>query len=312
MMRLLVTGRNGQVATSLAERAATHPGNRSAGTLGVRSSISKARRRSRPPSAAARPDLVVNAAAYTAVDKAESDSGRAFAANRDGAAAAARAATRLGVPVIHLSTDYVYPGDKPSPYVESDATGPSSVYGQSKLEGEQAVMAAHPQALIFRTSWVYSPFGANFVKTMLRIGKDRDVVKVVADQQGNPTSAIDIADAILRLAPGLGSTPAGGIFHLCGSGSTTWCGLAQADIFQRAASWAARRRGSRPSPRRSIRRRPGGQPIRAWTPRPSPPVSALPCGPGPTLWPRPWPGFWPETRSSWPIGQNSGLARCGV
>ncbi len=89
-------------------------------------------------------------------------------------------------------------------------------------------MAAHPQALIFRTSWVYSPFGANFVKTMLRIGKDRDVVRVVADQQGNPTSAIDIADAILRLAPGLGSTPAGGIYHLCGSGSTTWCGLAQA------------------------------------------------------------------------------------
>lgn len=227
MMRLLVTGRNGQVATSLAERAAAHPGievlalGRPELDLENPATVEAA-------IADARPDLVVNAAAYTAVDKAESDSGRAFAANRDGAAAAARAAARLGVPVIHLSTDYVYPGDKPSPYVESDATGPSSVYGQSKFEGEQAVMAAHPQALIFRTSWVYSPFGANFVKTMLRIGKDRDVVKVVADQQGNPTSAIDIADAILRLAPGLGSTPAGGIYHLCGSGSTTWCGLAQA------------------------------------------------------------------------------------
>ena len=227
MMRLLVTGRNGQVATSLAERAAAHPGievlalGRPELDLENPATVEAA-------IAAARPDLVVNAAAYTAVDKAESDSGRAFAANRDGAAAAARAAARLGVPVIHLSTDYVYPGDKPSPYVESDATGPSSVYGQSKLEGEQAVMAAHPQALIFRTSWVYSPFGANFVKTMLRIGKDRDVVRVVADQHGNPTSAIDIADAILRLAPGLGSTPAGGIYHLCGSGSTTWCGLAQA------------------------------------------------------------------------------------
>lgn len=227
MMRLLVTGRNGQVATSLAERAAAHPGievlalGRPELDLENPATVEAA-------IADARPDLVVNAAAYTAVDKAESDSGRAFAANRDGAAAAARAAARLGVPVIHLSTDYVYPGDKPSPYVESDATGPSSVYGQSKLEGEQAVMAAHPQALIFRTSWVYSPFGANFVKTMLRIGKDRDVVRVVADQHGNPTSAIDIADAILRLAPGLGSTPAGGIYHLCGSGSTTWCGLAQA------------------------------------------------------------------------------------
>ena len=227
MMRLLVTGRNGQVATSLAERAATHPGIEVL-ALGRPELDLESPATVEAAIAAARPDLVVNAAAYTAVDKAESDSGRAFAANRDGAAAAARAAARLGVPVIHLSTDYVYPCDKPSPYVESDATGPSSVYGQSKLEGEQAVMAAHPQALIFRTSWVYSPFGANFVKTMLRIGKDRDVVKVVADQQGNPTSAIDIADAILRLAPGLGSTPAGGIFHLCGSGSTTWCGLAQA------------------------------------------------------------------------------------
>ena len=227
MMRLLVTGRNGQVATSLAERAAAHPGievlalGRPELDLENPATVEAA-------IADARPDLVVNAAAYTAVDKAESDSPRAFAANRDGAAAAARAAALLGVPVIHLSTDYVYPGDKPSPYVESDATGPSSVYGQSKFEGEQAVMAAHPQALIFRTSWVYSPFGANFVKTMLRIGKDRDVVRVVADQHGNPTSAIDIADAILRLAPGLGSTPAGGIYHLCGSGSTTWCGLAQA------------------------------------------------------------------------------------
>ena len=227
MMRLLVTGRNGQVATSLAERAATHPGIEVL-ALGRPELDLESPATVEAAIAAARPDLVVNAAAYTAVDKAESDSGRAFAANRDGAAAAARAAARLGVPVIHLSTDYVYPGDKPSPYVESDATGPSSVYGQSKLEGEQAVMAAHPQALIFRTSWVYSPFGANFVKTMLRIGKDRDVVRVVADQHGNPTSAIDIADAILRLAPGLGSTPAGGIYHLCGSGSTTWCGLAQA------------------------------------------------------------------------------------
>lgn len=227
MMRLLVTGRNGQVATSLAERAATHPGIEVL-ALGRPELDLESPATVEAAIAAARPDLVVNAAAYTAVDKAESDSGRAFAANRDGAAAAARAAARLGVPVIHLSTDYVYPGDKPSPYVESDATGPSSVYGQSKFEGEQAVMAAHPQALIFRTSWVYSPFGANFVKTMLRIGKDRDVVRVVADQHGNPTSAIDIADAILRLAPGLGSTPAGGIYHLCGSGSTTWCGLAQA------------------------------------------------------------------------------------
>jgi dTDP-4-dehydrorhamnose reductase len=174
------------------------------------------------------PEIVINAAAYTAVDKAESEPARAFAANRDGAGAVAAAARGLGVPLIHLSTDYVYPGNKAEPYVESDDTGPLGVYGQSKLEGEQAVRAAHPGAIILRTSWVYSPFGGNFVKTMLRIGKEREVVKVVDDQHGNPTSAIDIADAILRIAPGLVAMPGeGGIYHLCGTGSTTWCGFAR-------------------------------------------------------------------------------------
>ena len=227
-MRLLVTGRNGQVATALAERSRQREGMEVVAfgrpeldleqPATVEAAILKAR-----------PDAVINAAAYTAVDKAEAEAERAFAANRDGAAAAARAAAALNVPFIQLSTDYVYPGDKPSAYVESDATGPTSVYGRSKLEGELAVMAAHPKALILRTAWVYSPFGANFVKTMLRIGKDRVIVKVVDDQHGNPTSALDIADAILRIAPRLvagGET--GGIYHLCGSGSTTWCGLARA------------------------------------------------------------------------------------
>ena len=227
-MRLLVTGRNGQVATALVERSRQREGMEVVAfgrpeldleqPATVEAAILKAR-----------PDAVINAAAYTAVDKAEAEAERAFAANRDGAAAAARAAAALNVPFIQLSTDYVYPGDKPSAYVESDATGPTSVYGRSKLEGELAVMAAHPKALILRTAWVYSPFGANFVKTMLRIGKDRVIVKVVDDQHGNPTSALDIADAILRIAPRLvagGET--GGIYHLCGSGSTTWCGLARA------------------------------------------------------------------------------------
>lgn len=233
MTRLLVTGCTGQVALSLKERAAAHPGIEVVllGRPGldleqpdlVAASIM-----------AAKPDAVISAAAYTAVDKAEAEPSRAFAANRDGAAAAARAAAALGVPFIHLSTDYVYSGDKPSPYVESDATGPVSVYGRSKLEGEQAVLAAHGQALILRTAWVYSPFGSNFVKTMLRLGKEREVVKVVDDQQGNPTSAIDIADAVLRIAPELRDQAAGGIYHLCGTGSTTWCGFARA-IFAEAA-----------------------------------------------------------------------------
>jgi dTDP-4-dehydrorhamnose reductase len=162
------------------------------------------------------------------VDRAEQDAARAFAVNRDGAAAVAAAAGRLGVPLIHLSTDYVYRGDKPDPYAESDPTGPLGVYGRSKLAGEQAVMAAHRKALILRTAWVYSPFGANFVKTMLRIGRERPVVGVVDDQIGNPTSALDLAEAILRIAPGLVAAGGeAGIYHLCGRGSVTWCGFAR-------------------------------------------------------------------------------------
>lgn len=234
MIRLAVTGRNGQVALSLLEAATRHPASEVV-ALG-RPDLDLERPETVGPAlVAARPDIVVNAAAYTAVDKAETEPDRAYAVNRDGAAAAARAASRLGVPFIHLSTDYVYPGDKPSPYVETDATGPLGVYGASKLAGELAVKAAHRQAVILRTSWVYSPFGANFVKTMLRIGKERELVRVVDDQQGNPTSALDIADAILRLAPGLTRDGGpGGTYHLCGEGSTTWCGFARF-IFETSA-----------------------------------------------------------------------------
>lgn len=225
-MRILVTGRSGQVAMSLRERSARVPGvevialGRPDLDLEDAASTSAA-------IAAARPDMVVNAAAYTAVDKAEQEAGRAFAINRDGAAAAAAAAAQLGAPFIQLSTDYVYPGDKTGAYVESDATGPLGIYGQSKLAGEEAVKSAHPSPLILRTSWVYSPFGGNFVKTMLRLGRERAVLNVVDDQIGNPTSALDIADAVLLIAPGL---QAGGTYHLCGSGDVTWCGLAR-EIF---------------------------------------------------------------------------------
>jgi dTDP-4-dehydrorhamnose reductase len=226
-MRILVTGRNGQLATSLIEQAAKHPGlevvavGRPELDLEHAASVG-------PAIATLRPDVVVNAAAFTAVDKAEQEADRAFAINRDGAAAAATAAAELRVPFIQISTDYVYPGDKQEPYLESDATGPLGVYGQSKLAGEWAVKAAHPSPLILRTSWVYSPFGANFVKTMLRLATDRDVVNVVDDQTGNPTSALDMAEAILRIAPKL---HAGGTFHLCGSGDVTWCGFAR-EIFR--------------------------------------------------------------------------------
>ena len=174
----------------------------------------------------AKPTVIVNAAAHTAVDLAESEADLAFAINARGAGAVAQAAKQLDVPLIQISTDYVFSGDKPAPYLEDDRTGPTSVYGASKLAGERAILASGADATILRTAWVYSPFGNNFVKTMLRVGKDRPVVRVVDDQHGNPTSALDIADAILAIAP-QARAGASGIFHLSGTGSTTWCGLAR-------------------------------------------------------------------------------------
>lgn len=149
---------------------------------------------------AVKPDAVVSAAAYTAVDKAESEPDIAFAVNRDGARAVAQAASDIGIPVIHLSTDYVFDGTKATAYVESDPTGPTSIYGRSKLEGEQAVSEATGNYAVLRTAWVYSEYGNNFVKTMLRLSENRDEINVVADQFGCPTSANDIAAAIVAIA----------------------------------------------------------------------------------------------------------------
>lgn len=142
---------------------------------------------------------MVNAAAYTAVDQAESEPDLADAVNWHGAGAAAAAAARLSVPIIHLSTDYVFAGDLDRPYREDDPTGPIGAYGRSKLLGEMAVAAAAPNHAILRTAWIYSPFGTNFVKTMLRLAGTRDILNVVADQCGSPTSAMDIGDAILSV-----------------------------------------------------------------------------------------------------------------
>jgi dTDP-4-dehydrorhamnose reductase len=224
-MRILVTGRAGQLATALSEQA--HGSSVELITRG-RPELDL----ERPSEAAARisdlrPDVVVNAAAYTAVDRAEAEPDRAFAVNRDGATAAARAAAQLGVPFIHISTDYVFDGAKLAPYVERDKTGPINVYGTSKLAGEQAVLDAHPQALILRTSWVFSPFGSNFVKTMLTAGATRPALRVVSDQLGSPTSALDLAASILAIAPRL-RDEAGGVFHYAGRGATNWFGFAEA------------------------------------------------------------------------------------
>lgn len=230
-MRLLVTGKQGQVATALAERG---PAAGVDVVLVGRPELDLARADTvLDVIAGFKPDAIVSAAAYTAVDKAESEADQAFAVNAAGAGAVARAAAMLGVPVIHLSTDYVFDGTKAGPYVESDPTGPVSVYGLSKLQGERLAAEATPNHVILRTAWVYSPFGANFLKTMLRLAESRDHLRVVADQQGAPTSALDIADAVIAIAERMLADPdpkLRGIFHMTGSGEAVWADFAE-EIF---------------------------------------------------------------------------------
>ncbi|WP_265519165.1 dTDP-4-dehydrorhamnose reductase [Nitratireductor luteus] len=226
-MRIVVTGSQGQVVQSLLERAKERP-DIEVVTI-ARPVLDLARPETVAPALeAARPDLVVSAAAYTAVDQAEDEPELAFAINAKGAGAVAEAAASLDVPVIHLSTDYVFDGAKEGPYREEDAPAPKSVYGASKLAGEEAVAAANPRHFILRTAWVYSPFGKNFVKTMLRLAEARDEVSVVDDQTGNPTSALDIADGILAVVErqASGSGPFG-CYHLTASGSASWYDVAR-------------------------------------------------------------------------------------
>jgi len=185
-------------------------------------------------------DVVVNAAAYTAVDKAETEEALARTINADTVGILAKACTARGLPLIHVSTDYVFDGAKTSPYAESDPTNPLSAYGRTKLAGEDAVRNVLEAHVIVRTSWIYSVHGSNFVKTMLRLGAERDVLKVVDDQYGAPTSAGDLARAILTIARRLASDakPHGyGTFHYTGGGDTTWYGFAQS-IFEESRGWA--------------------------------------------------------------------------
>jgi dTDP-4-dehydrorhamnose reductase len=176
-----------------------------------------------------RPDIVVNAAAYTAVDKAETDADLAFAVNEAGPRNLAAAANDVGTVIVHLSTDYVFDGRKADPYTEDDAVAPISTYGRSKEAGERALREATDRHVILRTSWVYAAHGANFLRTMVRLASERDVIGVVSDQHGTPTSAADLADAILAMLPRLqNKNTAFGTFHLTNAGQTTWHGFAQA------------------------------------------------------------------------------------
>ena len=228
MTRIAVMGSRGQLASVLLERAGPDV---DVVALGLPNVPLEDRETVIDAIGAAKPDVVVNAAAYTAVDKAESEEEIATRVNCDGAGHVAEAAARVGAPLLHLSTDYVFDGALDRPYREDDPTRPIGAYGRSKLAGERRVAERNANSVIVRTAWMYSPFGANFVRTMLRLNETRDEVGVVADQRGNPTSALDIADALLAVVRRLradGSPELRGLFHLTGEGEATWADLAEA------------------------------------------------------------------------------------
>jgi dTDP-4-dehydrorhamnose reductase len=184
-----------------------------------------------------RPAIVLNAAAYTAVDRAESEAELAFLVNAKTPEAISQEAVRYGGLLIHYSTDYVFDGSKTMPWVEDDATGPLNVYGSSKLAGEKAIAAQGGRFLIFRTSWIYAPHGKNFLLTILRLARERERLTIVADQKGAPTSALAIARATeqaLRVLDDRGPQAISGVYHMTCAGETTWHGFAQA-IVQEAA-----------------------------------------------------------------------------
>ena len=227
-MRVLVTGAKGQVGSELILEGEKHgqkmlAAGRAELDITRRNAVIKYFE-------VQKPDIVINAAAYTAVDKAESESELACAINRNGAANLAQACADNGIPLMHISTDYVFDGDKKGAYTETDIPNPRCVYGKGKLEGERAIESILEQYIILRVSWVFGARGNNFVKTMLRLGKERDVIKVVADQHGGPTWAGAIATTLLKMAKRWGDskTIPWGTYHYSGQPTTTWKGFAEA------------------------------------------------------------------------------------
>jgi dTDP-4-dehydrorhamnose reductase len=230
-MRIIVIGAQGQVGWELTRRAFAL-GHEALAWDVAELDITDAAAVDRAVTAGGA-EVVINAAAYTAVDKAEQEPDLAFAVNRQGPAYLAAACARLGVPLLHISTDYVYDGAKIDPYVETDPTTPLGVYGQSKLEGDEAVRQRLPRHLLLRVSWVFGIHGHNFVKTILRLAREREELRVVADQRGCPTFAGDIADVLLELAgrtAELDANAAWGTYHYCGEPATTWHGFASAIV----------------------------------------------------------------------------------
>ncbi|VVM86641.1 dTDP-4-dehydrorhamnose reductase [Pseudomonas fluorescens] len=226
-MRILISGKHGQVSSELQKRLGAMgelvvPG-RDQLDLAQPEQIRQQVRR-------VRPDLIINAAAYTAVDKAQSEKAAAFAVNAQAPGILAEEAAALGIPLIHYSTDYVFDGRKGAPYTETDATNPLGVYGESKLAGEQAITAVQGKHLILRTSWVYSTHGHNFLLTMQRLLQEKPELRIVADQIGAPTWAGTIANSTLALIERwqAGESGAWGTYHLSAQGETSWFGFAQA------------------------------------------------------------------------------------
>ena len=231
-MRGLIAGARGQVGWELMRRAPAgfEVTGMGAGELDIADARSV-----RAALEQTRPALIINAAAYTAVDRAESEPSRAWAVNRDGVGLLASAAGERGIPLFHISTDYVFAGDGHRPYREGDPTGPTGVYGASKLAGEQALASTWERHIILRTSGVFGAHGHNFVKTMLRLGREREELGVVADQHGCPTSAGSIADALWQLARHYRESGElqWGLYHYSGAPACTWHEFAR-DIFARA------------------------------------------------------------------------------
>jgi dTDP-4-dehydrorhamnose reductase len=232
MLSLLVPGGHGQLGRELAARAeAVHaPGSAELDVTNAGAVIEAVKALAESASSAGLSPVVLNAAAYNAVDAAEADATRAYAVNADGPRLLAAACAASNVPLVHVSTDYVFAGDTDRPYETDDAVGPRSAYGTTKAAGEEAVLGSGARAWVVRTAWVYGAYGGNFVKTMARLAASRDTVSVVDDQRGSPTWTGDLACGLLALAERIasGPGPSSRILHCTGGGETTWFGFARA------------------------------------------------------------------------------------